>query len=124
MYFVEPFASQKNITLKNFAFRDYYKGVVASDKPYLSQIIRSNATGHAISALAIPIHAPDSSFVGIWIGALDLKDISKTVRELSSAQELVVYADQQGHKVASNNEQSFVDLFHNSEYVYTNITAF
>ena len=123
VYFVEPFASQKNITLKNFAFRDYYKGVVASDKPYLSQIIRSNATGHLISALAFPIHAIDGSLVGIWIGALDLKDINKTVRELSSAQELVVYADQQGHKVASTNEQSFMDLFHNSEYVYTNITA-
>ena len=40
LYLVEPFESQKNVTLKNFAFRDYYKGVITTDKPYLSQIIR------------------------------------------------------------------------------------
>ena len=50
LYLVEPFVSQKNVTLKNFAFRDYYKGVIATDKPYLSQIIKSNATGHTIGS--------------------------------------------------------------------------
>ena len=92
LYLVEPFASQKNVTLKNFAFRDYYKGVIATNKPYLSQIIRSNATGHTIAAIAVPVHDKiNDSFVGIWIGALNLKDMSQAVRELGMGREIVAY---------------------------------
>ncbi len=54
-YMIEPYELQKNITIKNFAFRDYYKGVIGSGKPYLGEIIRSNATGHVVSVLAVPV---------------------------------------------------------------------
>jgi hypothetical protein len=71
--------AKKNLTLKNFAFRDYYKGVITTGKPYLSQAIRSNATGHIVSAIAAPVHDEmNGSLSGIWIGALNLKDISRS----------------------------------------------
>jgi signal transduction histidine kinase len=111
IYLVEPYESQKNITLKNFAFRDYYKGVIATDKPYLSQVIRSNATGHIISAIAVPVHDQiNGSLVGIWIGALNLKDMSQALHELAVSNELVAYVDQHGHQVVSNNAKEFLEL--------------
>ena len=111
LYLVEPFESQKNVTLKNFAFRDYYKGVIATEKPYLSQIIKSNATGHTIAAIAVPVHDKiNGSFIGIWIGALNLKDMSQAVHELSMSSELVAYIDHRGHQIVSNNEKEFFEL--------------
>ena len=85
VYFVEPFDKQKNITLKNFAFRDYFKGVIATNRPYLSQIIRSNATGHTVSALAVPVHDKiNGSFIGVWVGALNLIDMSEGYSRVKS----------------------------------------
>lgn len=126
LYLVEPFESQKNVTLKNFAFRDYYKGVIATDKPYLSQIIQSNATGHSIAAIAVPVHDKiNGSFIGIWIGALNLKDMSQAVHELSMRNELVAYVDHRGHQVVSNNENEFFEMTHgNASFVLEKLTGF
>ena len=126
LYLVEPFVSQKNVTLKNFAFRDYYKGVIATDKPYLSQIIKSNATGHTIAAIAVPVHDKiNRSFIGIWIGALNLKDMSQAVHELSMSNELVAYVDHRGHQVVSNNEKEFFEMTQgNASFVPEKLTGF
>ncbi len=116
VYFIEPYESQKNVTLKNFAFRDYYKGVIATGKPYLSQAIRSNATGHIVSAIAVPVHdATNGSFSGMWIGALDLKDISKVLHDLISSTEIVAYIDQRGQKVVSSDEHEYSALFNGND---------
>jgi signal transduction histidine kinase len=126
IYLVEPYESQKNITLKNFAFRDYYKGVIATDKPYLSQVIRSNATGHIISAIAVPVHDQiNGSLVGIWIGALNLKDMSQALHELAISNELVAYVDQHGHQVVSNNAKEFLELTQgNASFVHEKSVGF
>jgi len=120
VYFIEPYESQTNVTLKNFAFRDYYKGVIATDKPYLSQAIRSYATGHIVSAIAVPVHdATNGSFNGIWIGALDLKDISKVLHDLIPSTELVAYIDQHGQKVVSSDEREYAELFNGNDSLTT-----
>jgi signal transduction histidine kinase len=126
LYLVEPFQSQKNVTLKNFAFRDYYKGVIATDKPYLSQIIKSNATGHTIAAIAVPVHDKiNGSLIGIWIGALNLKDMSQAIHELTMSSELVAYIDHRGHQIVSNNEKEFFELTQgNNSFVQEKLTGF
>lgn len=126
VYFVEPFDKQKNITLKNFAFRDYFEGVVANNRPYLSQIIRSNATGHTVSALAVPVHDKiNGSFIGIWVGALNLMDMSKAIQELSPKNEIVSYIDQRGHEVVSNNDRGLLKTTHgNDTFVHEKIEGF
>jgi signal transduction histidine kinase len=116
IYFLEPYESQKNLTLKNFAFRDYYKGVIATGKPYLSQAIRSNATGHIVSAVAVPVHnAMNGSLSGIWIGALNLKDISQVLHDQVPNTEIVTYVDQKGQKVVTSDENKYSSLFNNNE---------
>ena len=108
IYFLEPYESQKNLTLKNFAFRDYYKGVIATGKPFLSQAIRSNATGHIVSAVAVPVHnAMNGSLSGIWIGALNLKDIGQVLHDQVPNTEIVTYVDQKGQKVVSSDENKY-----------------
>ncbi|HMK58525.1 MAG TPA: sensor histidine kinase [Nitrososphaeraceae archaeon] len=122
LYFLEPYESQKNLTLKNFAFRDYYKGVITTGKPYLSQAIRSNATGHIVSAIAAPVHgAMNGSLSGIWIGALNLKDISKVLHDQVPSTEIVAYIDQRGQKIVSSDEREFSALFNGNESLKSNL---
>lgn len=114
LYLLEPYGAQKNVTLKNFAFRDYYRGVIESQEPYLSEVIRSNATGHTVAALAVPVFYPNNgSLIGILVGALDLKDISAALKEVSSGTEIVSYLDQLGQEVASSAIPQTSSLFSN-----------
>jgi signal transduction histidine kinase len=126
LYLVEPFESQKNVTLKNFAFRDYYKGVIATNKTYLSQNIRSNATGHIVSVIAVPVYEQNNgSFIGIWLGSLNLKDMSQALQELGVSSELVEYVDHQGHQAVSSNGKEFLSLIQgNSSLLHEKLTGF
>ena len=82
---------------------------MATDKSYLSEAIRSNATGHVVSVIAVPIHnSANGSLIGIWIGAIDLSDISKVLRDQISSSELVAYLDQHSQKVATSNEYQYL----------------
>jgi signal transduction histidine kinase len=111
VYFIEPYESQENVTLKNFAFRDYYKGVIATGKPYIGEIIRSNATGHTVTALAVPIHNRiNGSLTSIWIGALNLKDMRDSILQSASSSELITYVDRRGNQVVSNNDKKYLEL--------------
>ena len=122
VYFIQPYESQKNVPLKNFAFRDYYKGVIATSKPYLSQAIRSNATGHIVSAIAVPVHeATNGSFSGMWIGALDLKYISKALHDQIPGTEIVAYIDQRGQKVVSSDDSEYSALFNGNDSFTSNL---
>jgi signal transduction histidine kinase len=126
LYLVEPFESQKNVTLKNFAFRDYYKGVLSTGKPYLSQVIRSNATGHIVSVIAVPVHDQiNGSLIGIWIGALNLRDMSQAIQELGVSGEYVEYVDHSGHEVVSTNQKEFFGYSQgNSTILHEKLTGF
>jgi signal transduction histidine kinase len=125
LYLIEPYESQKNVTLKNFAFRDYYKGVVTTDKPYLSEAIRSNATGHIISAIAVPIHDKlNASLIGIWIGALNLKDMKESVQQLGSNIELIAYVDQHGHQIVNSNNKRYFELSEGNESFAAKLVGF
>jgi signal transduction histidine kinase len=115
MYLFEPYDLQKNIIQRNFAFRDYYKGAVATGKPYLSEVFLSMATDHNVSVLAVPIYSEgNGSLVGIWGGAVDLNMISEALKT-GSNRELIAYVDQQGHKVASSNVREYLALIGNNE---------
>ena len=79
---------------------------------FLSQAIRSNATGHIVSAIAVPVHnAMNGSLSGIWIGALNLKDIGQILHDQVPNTEIVTYVDQKGQKVVSSDENKVLFSF-------------
>ncbi|MDF0680896.1 MAG: hypothetical protein P0116_08035 [Candidatus Nitrosocosmicus sp.] len=41
----EPFSLQKNLSKTNFAFRDYYKGVITNNDTFLGNVVVSASTG-------------------------------------------------------------------------------
>ncbi|HEY7109606.1 MAG TPA: sensor histidine kinase [Nitrososphaeraceae archaeon] len=125
VYFVEPFASQMNLTLTNFAFRDYFKGVITTGKPYISEIIRSNATGHMVSVISIPVYDKiNSSLASIWLGALNLRDVKVSITQSASSSELIAYVDQNGNRLVSNNDKLYSDLSQGDRTFATNLSSF
>jgi hypothetical protein len=87
-YIEEPYSRQQNLTILNFAYRDYYKGAISTGDSYLDNVIISASSGLPISILAVPLYSSSTSnntingnrsnsnttLLGIWSGGLNLQN--------------------------------------------------
>jgi hypothetical protein len=72
MYFVEPYSLQLELENQNFAFRDWYRGVMQTNSPYFSEIFTAESTGTKTVKIAIPVKNELNEINGIWGGILNL----------------------------------------------------
>src|SRR6187200_2606068 len=118
IYMEEPFSLQKNLSKSNFAFRDYYKGVIANNDTFLGNVIVSASTGKNQAVMAVPIYSgANGSLTGIWAGGLDMNEFNENLKLLNlTNNERIVYVDNLGQVVAdsdiksSNHNESFANL--------------
>ncbi len=108
MYFLEPYIQQENLTNTNFAFRDYYKGVVNTQDTFLGNVMVSAASGQNLAVIAVPIlSGVNGSLMGIWAGGLDLDAFNDSLQSLNlTNNERIVYVDGLGQIVADSYKQS------------------
>jgi hypothetical protein len=121
VYMLEPYSRQLNQTGNNFAYRDYYKGAVSTGDTYLGNVVISTSSGLPQSNIAVPLYSSaidnngnrnntsnNMTLLGLWSGGLNLTEFSKTLQSLNLTNgERIVYADQNGQKVADSSKQSF-----------------
>jgi Cache domain len=134
MYMEEPYYRQQNLTIDNFAFRDYYKGSVNTGNTYLGNVIISAAPGLPQAYIAVPLYSSaidnngsrnnsnNMTLLGLWSGGLNLTEFSETLQSLNLTDgERIVYVDQNGQKVADSNKQLFRT---NQNESFANLQAF
>lgn len=121
-YFMEPYSLQSNQTKNNLAFRDYFKGAIASNDTYLGDIITSTSSGLKRAIIAVPVFSDsdDDSGVlrGVLVGSIDLGLLNKEIQSLNLSQgQRMVYVDSNDTKIADsdkrlsiNNDESFFNL--------------
>jgi Cache domain len=121
-YFMEPYSLQSNQTKNNLAFRDYFKGAIASNDTYLGDIITSTSSGLKRAIIAVPVFSDsdDDSGVlrGVLVGSIDLDLLNKEIQSLNLSQgQRMVYVDSNDTKIAdsdkrlsTNNDESFFNL--------------
>jgi signal transduction histidine kinase len=104
MYFLEPFDQQVNLTLNNFAFRDYYKGLMSTHAQYLSEAYVSNNNNHLVAAIATPVYSQTNhALLGIWVGTLNLRAMDESLGTIVLGKNAnIIYVDQNGHIVANS----------------------
>jgi PAS domain S-box-containing protein len=97
-----------SIVGQDFSYRDWYRGVTATGRPYVSEAYETAATGHArVVAAAVQVRAPGSGgrpgrVLGVLVAAYDLDTIQQFVDQFSAAQGVqLTVTDQRGVLVAS-----------------------
>jgi hypothetical protein len=118
IYFIEPYAQQENLSKTNFAYRDYYKGVINNNDTFLGNVIVSTASGLSQAVMAVPIYSGiNGSLAGIWAGGLDMSEFNESLQLLNlTNNERIAYVDNLGKVVAdsdilsSNRNESFANL--------------
>lgn len=98
-----------NVVGMNFAFRDWYKGVAANWKPYVSEVYRTRAAPQQLAvAISVPVKDSNGNVTGIIAAAYSLRQITDWLRRVGSyGSRSILVLDQNGQMVAGPN----VDIF-------------
>jgi PAS domain S-box-containing protein len=95
-----------SIVGKDFSFRDWYKGVTASGRPYVSEAYQTAASGHAqVVGAAVQVREPAGDrerVLGIVVAAYGLDTIQHFVDDYATAQGIrLTVTDQRGVVLAT-----------------------
>jgi hypothetical protein len=93
VYIGEPFPDQKQLPRLNYADRDWYKGVFATNNTYISEVFMSASIHRPATAIAIPVYSLEDNTTtsktnnklisGYWVGIVDLRSIQQSIRNLN-----------------------------------------
>jgi len=105
IYIEEPYSLQENLSKTNFAFRDYYKGVITNNDTFLGNVIVSASSGQKQAVMAVPIYSgKNGSLTGIWAGGLNMSEFNKSLQLLNlTNNERIAFVDNLGQKVADSD---------------------
>jgi hypothetical protein len=110
MYFLEPYSIQQTLNLNNFAFRDYFQGVVKTNDTYLGNVhTTAAASGARTAKIAVPVYSlkDNSTIAGVWAGSIDFNVLNKELQSLNLTSlgdsTRVVYVDSKGQKIADSD---------------------
>ena len=110
LYFTEPYSHQVAIHTLNFAFREHYKGAVASRGPYLSNVITNVVTGKPNAIVAIPIYSQNGnkSLIGLLTASLNFTYFDQSLRSLNLTDNVqrIVLVDHNGTTIADSSSSS------------------
>ena len=100
-YFVEPYSpAQTHLQTLNFAYREHFKGAIASKAPFLSNVINSVSYGTPHAAIAIPVYSQNNSgsLIGVLVGGLNFSYIDQSIRSLNLTDHdhRIILADRNG----------------------------
>ena len=121
-YFMEPYALQSNQTKNNLAYRDYFKGAIATNDTYLRDIITSTSSGVKRAIIAVPIFSETGGgLTGILVGSINLDLLNQELQSFDlSPDQRIVYVDSNGTKIADSDKR----LYANSTESFSNLKSF
>lgn len=93
-----------SIVGEDFSFRDWYKGVRKTNRPYVSEVYRSAATGRPwVTAVAAPIASDSGEDLGILVAAYGADELQAFVEHFERSQGVsLTISDQNGVPVVDS----------------------
>jgi hypothetical protein len=114
IYFGEPFSYQQQLPRINYADRDWYKGVIATNSTYISAVFMSASIHAPAIAIATPVYALQDNNIttnsktankvisGYWVGIVDLPSIQESIKNLNlTNNERIVVVDHNGTAIVN-----------------------
>ncbi|NOJ29450.1 MAG: hypothetical protein DA328_04700 [Nitrososphaeraceae archaeon] len=131
MYFEEPYFKQENLTINNFAFRDYFKGAISTGQTYLGNVVISPSSGLPNFNIAVPLYSDKNSgntnntenLIGLFAGDQGLSTYYKLLQSLSLPKnEIAVYVDSNGQVISSS--VSLSDISNQNQFDFRALQSF
>jgi two-component system sensor kinase len=112
VYMLEPYDLQIKLSHHNLAFTAWYKKLMSTGKPVISDLHISPATQRPTVVIATPVHSSAGKIIGIWAGALKLEEFSLVGRDEFWKERLLHYGyitDSQGLIIAHQTNLKYVE---------------
>ena len=93
---VESRPATPEIVGRSFAFRDWYRGVTATNSPYVSEAYRTAISGNAVVVAAAAPILQDGRRIGIIVATYDLGALGEFASEVASHDVELLLTDQRG----------------------------
>ena len=123
VYIGEPFSDQRQLPRLNYADRDWYKGVTATNNnTYISAVFMSASIHLPATAIATPVYGhqdnnndddttntskTSNKLSGYWLGILDLHSIQQSIKNLNlTKDERIVVVDHNGTAIVDYSPSS------------------
>jgi len=118
VYFGEPFSYQQQLSKLNYADRDWYKGVTATNSTYISSVFMSASIRAPAIAIATPVYSLQDNnntsskttnkvISGYWVGILDLPSIQESIKNLNlTNNERILVVDHNGTAIVNYSPSS------------------
>ena len=102
---------QSNLLGKNFAYRDWYKGVTRQWNPYVSEVYRTSISPYQIVvAIAVPLRDDEGDPIAILMATSAIDTMSRQMVETKLENGWIIsLVDQHGHLSARPNIDSQAD---------------
>ena len=107
IYFAEPYSpAQTHLQKANFAYREHFKGAIASKGPFLSNVINSSSYDTLHAAVAVPVYSQNSSrsLIGVLTGGLNFTYFDQSIRtlNLTDHNHRIILADHNGTAIVDS----------------------
>jgi len=117
VYIGEPYSDQKQLPRLNYADRDWYKGVTATNDTYTSSVFMSASIHAPATATAVPVYANEENnknsttsairVSGYWVGIIDLSSVKESINKLYiDNNERIVIVDHNATAIVDSNDRS------------------
>jgi Cache domain len=117
VYIGEPYSDQKQLPRLNYADRDWYKGVTATNNTYTSSVFISASIHAPATATAVPVYANEENnnnsttsairVSGYWVGIVDLSSVKESINKLYlDNNERIVIVDHNATAIVDSNDRS------------------
>jgi hypothetical protein len=115
VYLLEPFTRQRNLSTYDLSHRDYYKGVIQTNRTFLGNVITSASSGRNQIQLAVPVFSLGDSnqttLIGVLSSGLNFKTFNELLQSLNlSSNERIVLLDSNGTKIADSDTKQISSL--------------
>lgn len=100
-YLMEPYEDQNNLTRLNFADRDWYAGVMQTNRTYVSEVYESATLKRDIVAIRTPVFDNDGNLIGIWGNSMNLSFLHDVAESYTHGKNLhIIFYDQYGNVIS------------------------
>ena len=132
VYLLEPFTRQQNLSTYDLSHRDYYKGVIKTNRTFLGNVITSASSGRNQVQLAVPVFSlgdsnQTASLIGVLSSGLNFKTFNEILRSINlSNHERIVLLDSNGTKIADSDrrQQSSLHKSNIGDASFRNLQSF
>lgn len=106
MYMIEPYELQKKVSSNNFAFRDWYNGILKTKTLYISELFSPQGVDVNSVSIVTPVKK-SGNFVGIWGVLINLDSWNKQFDEIKlDENENIFIIDHKGNPVIESKQNS------------------